>query len=141
MTARRRSRRSPSALTAETGADILEDLEETGTSDEATRAEGTGDDAVVGHTVVDLLYEKPVKNALAKFISDADVVEILGAIVYVALSIWGKSDGLPMPFWLFAVSLVAYHLVARPFLAWVLPKRPLPARGDTSRHKQGPAES
>ena len=139
MTARRRSLRSPSALTAETGADILEGLEETATSDEAIKAEGTGEGAVVGRTMVDLLYEKPVQNAFAKFILDADVVEILGAIVYVTLSIWGKSDGLPMPVWLFAVSLVAYHRVARPFLAWLLRKRPLPAIGDISRHKQGPA--
>lgn len=126
-------------LTAETGADILEDLEGTATSDEAIRAEGTSVGAVVGHTMVDLLYEKPVKNALAKFISDADVVEILGTGVYITLSLTGKSEGLPMPFWLFAVSLVAYHLIVRPSLARLRPKLPLPARGDTSRHKQGPA--
>lgn len=139
MTARRRSRREPRELTARTSIDSLEEPEELAASDEVITAEETGTGSVVGRTSIDLLYEAGVSKAFARLVSDADAVEILGTIVYVTLSIWGKSDGLPMPFWLFAVSLAAYHLVARPSLAWLLRKRPLPAIGDISRHKQGPA--
>jgi len=70
----------------------------------------------VGHTPVDLLYEKGIQRTLAKLLAELDPVEILATVVYVVLSIWGKSKDLVLPFWLFIALLAGYHTLARPIL-------------------------
>lgn len=69
---------------------------------------------VVGRTAYDLVAEKTVTGALGFFISTLDPIEVLAAIAYVLLGIWGKSPSLPMPFWEFIGVFAGYHVILKP---------------------------
>ncbi|PYU18714.1 MAG: hypothetical protein DMG32_25780 [Acidobacteria bacterium] len=87
--------------------------ERTTASNSESHPGSKGAKSPVGHTPVDLLYEKGIQRTLAKLLAELDPVEILGTVVYVVLSIWGKSNALVLPFWLFIALLAGYHTLAR----------------------------
>jgi hypothetical protein len=66
-----------------------------------------------------LLYDQTFSGALGKFIAKLDAIEVLATAAYIILGIWGKSNGLPMPFWKLISLGAGYHIVLRPLLALI----------------------
>ena len=108
----------PSISHSNRGDEILK-AERTTASNPGSHPGSKGARSPVGHTPVDLLYEKGIQRTFAKLLAELDPVEILGTVVYVVLNIWGKSDDLVLPFWLFVALLAGYHALARPILRMI----------------------
>src|SRR3989442_3696694 len=79
----------PSISRSNQGDEILK-AERTTASNSGSHPGSKGAKSPLGHTPVDLLYEKGIQRTLAKLLAELDPVEILGTVVYVVLSIWGK---------------------------------------------------
>jgi hypothetical protein len=113
MKRQRQTRQDERVLTAKTGEDFY-DPEASVSSDVGAPLSEATTAHVVGRTPVDLLYERQLSSALARFIDQLDPVEVLGTLVYVLLGVWGKSSGLEMRFWVFVTSLAGYHVLLKP---------------------------
>jgi hypothetical protein len=142
MRTRRKTRQAAQVLSAPTGTDITDIFESQAEGVVASNYDGelgsgpTGGETPVGHTAVDLLYEKGIQRAFAKLVAELDPVEVLGTIAYVTLNIWGKPSAPLLSLGYFLLLLAGYHVVARPALGLVFrhfarPSKPRP--GSTSQ--------
>jgi len=127
MKNRGQSRVPTNALTAKTGDEYLPGTASTVASDlDASSDEPTGANEVVGRTYADILYKVGALKTFGRFISECDPAELLGVTAYIILGIWGKSQGLVMPFWWFLICLAGYHMLLRPiarYLSWLADKK------------------
>lgn len=141
MRSRRKTRPSAQVLSAPTGEDIFESRSEGVVASsyyDESGSEPTAGDTPLGHTPVDLLYEKGIQRAFAKVVAELDPVEILGTTVYVILNIWGKPNAHFLSLGYFLLLLAGYHALARPALTLVfqhLAKPPKPAAGTTPQER------
>jgi hypothetical protein len=109
---RRHSYSDPRALTAKTSIEPFSS-EETVASDTTAQFSKYTSAPVVGHTAVDLLYDKGLSAAAAKVISSIDAVELLATGGYILFGLF-KAGNLVMRFWVFLALLAGYHVFVKP---------------------------
>jgi hypothetical protein len=112
MKQRRQSYSDSRALTAQTSIDAF-GTEETIASDTTIQYSKQTSAPAVGHTAIDLLYDKGLSGSVAKLIGNMDAIEVLATTSYVLLGLF-KSGNLVMRFWVFLALLAGYHVFVKP---------------------------
>src|ERR1700693_1001757 len=112
MKQKRQSYSDSRALTAQTSIDPF-GREEMIASDTNGQYSKQTSVPAVGHTAIDLLYDKGLSGAVAKIIGSMDAIELLATISYVLFGLL-KSGNLVMRFWVFLALLAGYHVIVNP---------------------------